>query len=316
MALLLREADVEQLVTMKMSLEAVEQAFRLQGEGRVDNAPRRRSRIGDGLLHVMSASLPTLGIAGLKCYTTVGGKAQFLVHLYGTDGDLAAVIEANRLGQMRTGAASGVATKFMALPEASKVGIIGTGWQAQAQLLAACAVRPIQNIAAFGRNEERREKFCKEMSEILQIEVRPAATAEEAVRDMEVVITATDSAEPVLLGEWLAKGAHVNAIGSNHLMRQEIDVETVRRSACVVVDSAEQAPLEAGDLARAAEADALYWEDVQELGRVVVGEFPGREDEGEITLFESLGIALEDVALAGRVYQAALKAGLGTQLLV
>ncbi len=315
MAILLKEADVERLVTMKMALEATEQAFRLQGEGRTDNAPRRRSRLGDSFLHVMSASLPSLGLGGLKSYTSLGGKARFHVLLYSApDGELQAVIEGDRLGQMRTGAASGVATKYMSRPESSRVGIFGTGWQAQAQVLAMCAVRPIKTVVAFGRDQEGREKFCKEMSDILGITVTPAANPEDAVKGMDIVITATSSKEPVFKGEWLEKGTHINAVGSNHLSRHEIDVETVRRSACVVVDSAEQARLEAGDLAPAAEAGAFFWEDARELGMVVTGEFPGREDPAEITLFESLGVALEDVALAGKVFAAATKAGVGTQL--
>ncbi len=315
MPIFLKEADVEKLVTMKMALEAMEQAFRLQGEGRTDNAPRRRSRLGDGFLHVMSASLPSLGLAGLKSYTTLGGKVRFHVLLYNApEGELLAVIEGNRLGQMRTGAASGVATKYMSRPESSRVGILGTGWQAQAQVLAMCAVRPVKTVVAYSRGQEQREKFCKEMSDILGISVTPATMPEEAVKGMDIVVTATPSKEPVLKGEWLEKGAHVNAVGSNHISRHEIDVETVRRCACVVVDSSEQARIEAGDLAPAAEADAFYWEDARELGAVVVGEFPGREDPGEITLFESLGVALEDVALAGKIFAAATKAGLGTPL--
>jgi len=315
MAIYLCEADVEKLVTMKMALDAIEQAFRLQGEGRTDNAPRRRSRLGDGLLHVMSASLPSLGLAGLKSYTSVGGKVRFHVLLYGApEGDLLAIIEGDRLGQMRTGAASGIATKYMARPDSSRVGIFGTGWQAQAQILAMCAVRPIKTVVAYGLDQERCQKFCKEISDILGISVSPASSPEEAVKGMDIIITATGSKEPVFKGEWLEKGVHINAVGSNHLSRHEIDVETIRRSACVVVDSPEQARLEAGDLAPAVEADAFFWEDARELGMVVVGEFPGREDPSEITLFESLGIALEDVALAGKIYAAATKAEIGTPL--
>ncbi len=315
MAMFLKEADVEKLVTMKMALEAIEQAFRLQGEGRTDIAPRRRSRLGDGFLQVMSASLPSLGLAGLKSYSSLGGKVRVHVLLYSApEGELLAVIEGNRLGQMRTGAASGVATKYMSRPESSRVGIFGTGWIAQAQILAMCAVRPVKTVVAYGRDQEQREKFCKEMGDILGISVTPAATPEEAVKEMDIVITATSSKEPVFKGEWLAKGTHINAVGSNHLARHEIDVDTVRRSACVVVDSSEQARLEAGDLAPAVEAQAFFWEDTRELGMVVVGDFPGREDPSEITLFESLGIALEDVALAGKIYAAATKAGIGTPL--
>ncbi len=315
MAILLRESDVKKLATTDMALEAVEEAFRLQGEQKVDNAPRRRCRVEHGLLHVMSASLPTLGLAGLKSYSTVAGKSRFLVMLYdGQDGRLLAVIEADLLGQLRTGAASAVATRHMAREDSSKLGIIGTGCQARSQLSAVCAVRPIESVAAFGRDPERRKAFCSEMSKTLSIPVEPVEEPERAVRDMDIVITATTAKEPVLRGEWLAKGTHMNVIGSNNLNRREIDAEAVRRSACVVVDSAEQSMIESGDLAAAVEEGAFFWEDVRELGLVVTGDFPGREDAGEITLFKSHGIAAEDVAFAGRIYQAAVAAGAGESL--
>jgi len=315
MAILLRESDVKKLATMQMALDAVEEAFRLQGEGKAENTPRRRCRLENGLLHVMSASLPSLGWAGLKTYTNVGERVLFHVHLYDArTGELAAIIEADRLGQLRTGAASAIATKYMARSEASRVGIFGTGRQARAQLEGVCAVRPVKSVVSSGRNSEKCQKFCNEMAAALGIEVRPCATPEEAAAEMDIVITATTSKEPVLQGTWLAEGTHVNAIGSNSLARQEIDVETVRRSACVVVDSTQQSMLESGDLARAAEVEAFYWEDARELGLVVTGEFPGREDDTEITLFKSHGIALEDVALAGQIYQAAVQSGIGQKL--
>ncbi len=314
MTIFLRESDVEKLATMDVAIEAIEQAFKLQGEQNVDNAPRRRCRTGQGLLHVMSASLPTLGYAGLKSYTTVAGAYRFTVLLYTGDGQLAAVIEANKLGQLRTGAASAIATKYMARPESARLGILGTGFQARAQIQAICSVRSINSIAAYSRDPEKRAKFCSEMTELVGISVQPAATPEAAAREMDIVVTATDSKEPVLKGEWLSKGAHINAIGANFISKQEVDVETVRRCACVVVDSCEQAMLESGDLAGAAKEDAFYWEDARELGLVVVGDFPGREDESEITLFESQGIALEDVALAARIYEQAMKAGVGERL--
>jgi alanine dehydrogenase len=314
MAILLRESDVEKLVTINMAIEAVEQAFKLQGEQQADTAPRRRCRIDNGMLHVMSASLPTLGYAGLKSYTSVSGVTRFMVMLYKNDGQLAAIVEADKLGQMRTGAASAVATKYMARQDSSRLGIFGTGLQARSQLLAICAVRPIKTILAYSRDQAKREKFCKEMTELTGSGVYPASSPEEAVREMDIVVTATTAKEPVFRGEWLSKGTHINAIGANFLARQELDIETVKKSACVVVDSFEQAQLESGDLVRAAEANSFYWEDARELGLVVVGEFPGREDEGEITIFESQGIALEDVALAARIYEKAVKAGAGESL--
>ncbi len=312
MAILLRESDVEKLADMNVALDAVEQAFRLQGQKEADNAPRRRCRLNHGLLHVMSASLPTLGFAGLKCYTTVDGNARFLVHLYSAStGELLCILEANRLGQIRTGATSGVATKYMARPEVSRVGIFGTGYQARAQLEAVCAVRSVQNILACGRDAGKAEQFCREMADKLGVPVRVADSPEQTVREAEILITATDSKAPLFDGTWLAPGTHINAIGANFMARQELDVEAVRRAACVVVDSVEQAMLESGDLARAAEQGAFFWEDARDLGLVVTGEFPGREDATEITLFKSNGIALEDVALAARLYEAARKAGVG-----
>ena len=314
MAIFFRESDVEKLATMSMAIEAVEQAFKLQGEQKADTAPRRRCRVEQGMLHVMSASLPLLGYAGLKSYTSVAGVTRFVVLLYTGDGQLAAVIEADKLGQLRTGAASAVATKHMARPESSRLGIFGTGLQARSQVQAICEVRPIKTVIAYSRDSEKREKFCKEMAEALGIGVYPAATPEEAAKEMDIIVTATTSKEPVFKGEWLSKGTHINAIGANFPSKQEIDVDTIGKSACVVVDCHEQAKLESGDLARAAEIEAFYWEDARELGLVVTGEFPGREDAEEITLFESQGIALEDVALAARIYEQAIKAEMGERL--
>lgn len=315
MAIILRESDIEKLASMQMALDAVEQAFRLQGEGAAQNAPRRRCRLENGLLHVMSASLPSLGVAGLKSYTTLEGKARFLVHLYSAaDGNLLAIMEADKLGQIRTGAASGVASKYMARKDASRLGIIGAGWQARAQLEGICAVLPIEAVTAFSRTKEKLDAFCEEMTPKLGVEVRPAATAEEAAREKHIVVTATTAKEAVLNGEWLAEGTHVVAIGANFISRRELDVEVVRRSACVIVDSSEQAMLESGDLAAAAEAGEFYWEDLRELASVVNGDYPGREDDREITLFKSHGIALEDVALAARIYAAATKSQVGERI--
>lgn len=314
MAILLREADVEKLVTMDMAIETIEQVFRLQGEYKTENIPRRRCRLNKGMLHVMSASLPTLGYAGLKSYTSASGKSHFYILLYDAGGKMVAVLEADKLGQMRTGAATAVATKYMARRESSRMGVIGTGWQARAQVQALCAISSFRNIVAYSRNAENRLKFCKEMSEATGIEVIPAEIPEEAVKEKDIVITATNSKEPVLKGEWLSEGTHINAIGSNSLTRQELDVEAVRRCDCIIVDSKEQAILESGDLAKAVEADAFYWEDARELGLVVIGEYPGREDPSEITLFESQGIAVEDIALAARVYEKATAEEIGEKL--
>jgi alanine dehydrogenase len=314
MAILLRESDVEELASMKMAMESLEQAFKLQGEKKAHIAPRRRCQLDQGMLHVMSASLPTQGYAGLKCYTSMAGVYRFMVLLYKEDGRLVAMIEANKLGQLRTGAASAIATKYMAREESSKLGVFGAGLQARSQIQAICAVRPIKSVLVYSRTSEKLQRFCKEMTKAIGIDVLPAANPQAAVKEMDIIVTATSSKEPVFNGEWLSKGTHINAMGASFLAKQEIDVETVRKSACVIVDSIEQAMLECGDLSHALEGGAFYWEDAQELGSVVTGDFPGREDAGEITLFESQGIALEDIALAAVIYEQALKSGKGESL--
>ncbi|HWP44218.1 MAG TPA: ornithine cyclodeaminase family protein [Blastocatellia bacterium] len=315
MALLLRERDVTELLNIQTAIEAVEEVLRDQAEGAATNRPRYRVATPSSQLHVMAAGDRRLGVYGFKAYTASRKGARFLVMLYESEtGDLLAMIEADRLGQMRTGAATGVATKHMARKTAATVGIIGAGWQAEGQLMAVCAVRPITSIKAYSRDRERRETFARKMTALLRTEVTPVETAEEAVRDQMIVITATTAREPVLRGEWLAPGAHVNAVGSNFLSKSEIDVETVRRASIVAVDSVEQSRLEAGDLLPAIERGVLSWEAVTELGRIVAGQVRGRKSDDDITLFKSNGIALEDVSTALRVYNLARERGRGEKI--
>lgn len=251
---------------------------------------------------------------GFKAYTTSRNGAHFLFLLYGGDGRLLAIMEADRLGQVRTGAASGVATKYMARKEAATIGIFGTGWQARSQLPAVCAVRSIRQVKAYSRNAERRQAFCREMSETLNVEVIPVEDPEEAVKEADILITITTAKEPVLKGVWLQPGVHLNVAGSNFAQKRELDEEAVRRSALIVVDSKEQARIESGDLLVPIERGLLRWEDVHELGEVVAGRLPGRRSDQEITLFKSNGIALEDVAVAWRVYERAKAEGFGQEL--
>jgi ornithine cyclodeaminase/alanine dehydrogenase-like protein (mu-crystallin family) len=249
----------------------------------------------------------------LKTYAVSRKGARFLVMLYdaGT-GDLLAVIEADRLGQMRTGAATGVATKYMARADAATVGVYGTGWQAESQLMAVCAVRKIRSITAYGRNPDRREAFARKMESVLRVEVTPAQSAEEAARNQAIIITATSAREPVLKGEWVEKGTHINAVGSNFLSKAEIDVEAIRRASRIAVDSIEQSKMESGDLLPAIERGVISWESVTELGRIVAGRDSGRASDDEITIFKSNGIALEDIATALRVYNLARERAVGS----
>jgi alanine dehydrogenase len=315
MALFLDEQQVSDVLTMEMTIAAVEEALKQQGLGTAINNPRTRVRLPTGQLHMMGAALPTRGVIGYKAYTAFKGNVRFHVMLYSTEtGELLAMLQADRLGQMRTGAASGVATKYMARTDARSVGIFGTGWQARTQLEAVCAVRPIQSIKAGGRDATRRQTFCTEMSQQLGIPVEPAATPEAVVRGMDVVITSTSAREPLFDGNWLELGAHVNAIGSNALIRREIDDTAVRRSALIVVDSKEQARLESGDLLGPMERGLIHWAQVRELGEVVAGVIPGRRQVSDITLFESHGLAIWDLAAGMAVYGAAKAKGIGREV--
>ncbi len=312
MALLLTEADVEHLLTMELALEAVEEAFREQAEGRAINELRRRLRVPRGTLHMMSAAVLARGVLGFKAYTSFPSGVRFLVLLYDAEaGSLLALIEANRLGQMRTGAASGVATRYMARPDAHTLGIFGTGWQAQSQVLAICAVRPIRRVLAYSRTPERREAFCQEMAARLGIEVIPAKRPEDVVAAADILVTATTAREPVFDGRWIPEGVHINAIGGNALFRREFDDEVIRRARTIVVDSKDQARIECGEFLHAIERGRLAWEAVHELKEVVAGRLVARQHPSDITLFKSLGIALEDVAVAVRVFERARQEGFG-----
>ncbi len=315
MALWLREADVSALLSMEDVIAAVEDGFRLLGEGAAVNHPRSRSVTPSGVLNVMHAAAPTLGVMGLKSYAVTARGARFVAVLYRLeDGTPVAIAEADRLGQIRTGAASAVATRHLARGDAGALGIIGAGWQARSQVEAIARVRPVALVKVFSRSQERRETFASEMVADLGAEVVAVDSAEEAVDGCDIVVTATSAREPVLRGDWLRPGMHVNAVGSNAASRCEIDVTAVRRSDRIAVDSLAQARIECGDLIAADRAGEPVWDRVVELGAITARATPGRQAAGEITLFESQGIALEDVVTMDLLYRKAVAAGAGQRL--
>ena len=316
MTLLLKEADVRALLTMPMALEAVEESLRQQGNGELSLHPRRRLKLPDNaLLHYMAAGDPVHGFIGMKIYTSVPGAVRFVVPLFrSATGEMAALIEADALGQIRTGAATGVATKYLANANARTAGIIGTGYQARTQLEAVAAVRRLERVRAFGRDSERRAQFCREMSARIGIEVEPIDSGENAVRGADIVITATSAMKIVLEGAWLSPGVHVNAIGANWAQKRELDDAAVSRADLIVVDSIEQAKMEAGDLILAFANDASRWDPVRELGGIVAGKISGRTNANQITLFKSNGIATWDLAVAVRVFKLAVARGVGQSI--
>src|SRR4029077_3871500 len=313
MTLLLTEADVRSLLTMPIALEIVEDSLRQQGNGELVLHPRRRIKLPDNaLLHYMAAADPVRGYIGMKIYTVARGVARFVVPLFrSTTGEMAALIEADALGQIRTGAASGVATKYLANSNARTAAIIGTGYQARTQLEAVAAVRRLDRIRAFGRDPERRANFCREMTEHIGVAVEAASSGEDAVKGADIIITATSATKFVLESEWLAPGMHINAMGANWPQKRELDAASVARADKIVVDSIEQSKMEAGDLIQAFGEDEKRWNAVQELSQIVAGKALGRTDPNQITLFKSNGIATWDLAAAARVYELAVASNKG-----
>lgn len=315
MTLFLTETDVTRLLTMPDAIRVVEDALREMGESRAVNRPRQRVRAPDGIVHVMPAGLPTRGYIGFKYYSSFRPRTRFWFHLIDSnDGDVLAIIQADRLGQQRTGAASGVATKHLARTDASSVGILGTGWQAESQLQAICAVRKIRLVRCYSRDGEHRKSFARRMSMLLDVDVRDVDSGEEAVREADIVVTATTSHEPILAGEWVKPGAHVNAVGANRAEARELDDEAVIRSTFVCVDSIEQAKIEAGDLISPVERGVFSWTRVHELSGLVAGKALGRASRDDVTLFKSMGIAIEDVAVGAWVYERAREQEIGKEI--
>ena len=309
MPLYLTEAEIADLLTPADALEALEACFRRLAAGEVENTPRKRARLEGGAFAVMSAVDRELGFAGLKSYAWLENGTPFVVVLFDTEkAELAAVIEADKLGQLRTGAASGVAAKFLAREGASSLGVIGCGWQARSQVASIREALPsIESVVAYCRSEERLDEFCREVG----------AEAGESHRDpavQHVVVTATTTRDPVLRGEWLQPGALVCAIGANDPRHRELDNIVLERAAFVCCDSREQAKLESGDLIEPVEAGVLDWLEVHELQEVVAGELSGRQADGDIVLFKSNGIAAWDVAAAAAAVERARAQGVGREL--
>ena len=316
MTLHISEAEVQQILTMPMALEAVEEISRKQATGEVVNHPRRRFELASGgFFHYMAAADYAAGFLAMKQYTFVRGKLRFLVPLYEiASGDLVAMIEADYMGQMRTGAASGVATKYLARRDVSVAAIIGTGGQAKTQLEAIAAVRKLAVARVYGRNPERRQHFAEEMSRRIGIPVEAANSSSEAARGAHIICTATTASQPVIQGADLSSGVHINAIGANHAHKRELDHEAVAAADLVVVDSIDQSRQEAGDLIIAFKGDEVCWTGVKKLSEVVAGKVSGRSSDSEVTLFKSNGIAAWDLSVAMRVYAKAREKGLGRQL--
>ncbi len=314
MTLLLREADVHALLSMEDALDLMEELFSAERRSRAVNQPRRRVGTGQGTLNVMFAALPSRGVCGLKAYPVSRGGVNFTVLLYdSSSSELLAIVEAGRLGQLRTGAATGVATRHLSRGSASSLGLFGAGAQAETQLEVIAAVRTLDRVLVWSRSRDSAAAFCERVGDRAGLDVRPATSPDELL-ECDIVTTATTATSPVFDGRRLTGGAHVNAVGSNFASKAEIDIETVRRASLVVVDSLESAKIEGGDLIPAVDRGVLSWEHVVELGEVVSGEARGRESPESITIFKSHGVAAEDVIMAHEAYLRARDAGAGQEI--
>jgi alanine dehydrogenase len=307
MPLYLTESEVASLLEPSDAVEAIEECFRRLARGEVVNAPRRRLRLPQGSLADMAASDLELGLAGGKLYAATGDATVFVVCLFDAETpELAAVIEADHLGRLRTGAASGVAAKHLARRGARTLGVIGCGHQAETQV--ACiraAVPSIERVVAYCRTPERLAEFCR------RVGAEPGETHRDAGAQ-EIVVTITSSRDPVLRGEWLASGALVVAAGANVPSRRELDNTVLARATFVCCDSLEQARLESGDLIEPVQAGVLDWLEVHELGEVVSGSVSGRQSDSDIVVFKSNGLAAWDVAIGAAALERARERGVGT----
>jgi ornithine cyclodeaminase/alanine dehydrogenase len=324
MTLILSLDDVKSVLTMRDCIDAVEEAFRQHSLGNVVQPTRPTIRVPAhrALINAMPAYIGGVEALGLKW---VGGYLgnpaiglpviQALIILNdGTNMTPLAVMNGTYITAVRTGAASGVATRLLARPDAATAGIIGAGVQAKTQLEAVCAVRPIREARVYDVVPAAAEQFAAELGGQLGIPVIPASTAEAAVRDMDVVCAASTSKTPVVFGDWLREGAHINGVGSHSVDARELDTRTIVRST-VVVDAIDAALAEAGDLLTPIAEGAITQDHIYaELGDIITGKKPGRTSDRQITLFKSQGLAIQDVATAQLVYRLAKARGIGTEV--
>ena len=307
MALYLTNDDVRMLITTEECVGAMEDLFLQEARGLVDNMPRQRIRFEKAGANLMGGT-----VLGSNAY---GVRHSNITLLYDTTtGKLDAAIAPNELAWIRTGAATGLAVKYMSKPDASVVGLIGAGHQAITQLEGVCAVRNVKQVKVYSRTEETRRAFAAEMRERLGVEVVPVDSSTAAVKGSDVVVTMTSSREPVFDGNDLGPGTMVAAAGVNSFTKREIDETTIQRAAIIAIDNIEQAKTECGELMWAAERGTFAWRRAVPLSDVVAGRVPGYPSSDAITLFESQGIGIEDIAASKYILEKARKAGVGVEL--
>jgi ornithine cyclodeaminase/alanine dehydrogenase-like protein (mu-crystallin family) len=316
MTLFLSEADVVSLLPMEKAIEAVKYGLNELGRKRAQNQPRARVAIGNTALNIMSAAIPEANVMGAKNYTFTTMRKDPIAYflLFSGEGNLLCLMEADELGRIRTGAVTGLATDYLAAPDSKVAALLGTGFQAETQLKAICQVRKLERVNVWSRRAESVREFCSRLQPHIDAELKPAEDVALAVKDADIITTATSAAEPILTGNLINKGVHLNAIGNNRAYEREIDGQVVNQADLIITDSIEQAKLESGDLVIADKEGFNVWNRVSELTDLVVGEVEGRTSDEQITMFKSNGLAIEDVAAAYYVYKEALRLNIGTDM--
>jgi len=305
MSMYIKEKTVQEILDVRTTVDLLEEAMKSLSTGKGFNSPRKRlpTSYSGGNLHFMAASWPEKGIAGHKSYVVTKGKATFVVLLYSTEGEgLLAIIEANLLGQIRTGAASGLASKYLANTNSKKLAIIGSGFQALTQIEAINSQFNLEQINVYSKTKENRENFSNKMSKKLNIEVKPFDSSEEATEDCDIISLITNSSIPVITEKQINSGIHINAAGGNSWLRSEISSNALNKFDFVSCDDLEQAKTECKELMEATEKGIISWNNVNELSSVIDGKITGRKKYQDITLYESLGIAMQDIAAAKYLY--------------
>lgn len=312
MPVYLKEADIVQLLDMPSAIDAVEDVMRQSAVGESENIPRKRARTSSGLFHLMGGASVAYGAHALKAYTSTGSGTRFTILLFRPDGSLDAVLEADHLGRIRTGAASGLATRLFAPPDASTMLLVGSGKQARTQVQAVSCVRDINTVLVWSPNPQHRQALADDLNGTLNLTVMAVDDLPAACASADVITTITSAKDPVLDTAWLSGSVHINACGSNSVHRQELPGPLFTKASLVVVDDLNQARSECGDLVKAVFEDYINWEDIYEMKEAFTARIPERPDG--VSIFESQGLGLWDLACARLVVNRARQSGVGVQL--
>ncbi len=315
-AIYIDENTAKSLINMDDTLKLVEESFASYSEGKSYNMIRQRMRIRKGALHILPGAIPYKGVIGFKAYTSFRAGLIFKVHLYDAEnGNPLAIIDANEIGRLRTGAASGIASKYMSKKDTYTAFIFGGGFQAEAQLEAVHKTTPLKKVYVATRKIENATAFADKMSATLNIEIIPTLNIEEDLPKADTIITITTAVKPLFEHTMInSNGVHINAAGSNALIRAEIPEKTIEAAEVISVDNKEVAEVECGDILPCLEKGRLHWNNISELGEIICGYRKGRFSENGITLFQSQGMGLQDIMCAEFIYRKAIAENLGKQL--